>query len=84
MKKFIRNSYIKKIIGALSDTKTVILTGARQVGKTTILKQIQDRVQSQQPCLYLNCEELFDKKFGSLKEFVVWIHTEFGLDATQP
>ena len=54
--------------------KAVIIYGARQVGKTTLVKNIQDKFKSDS--LYLNCDEpdikiaLTDKTSTELKSFI--------------
>lgn len=47
----------KVTVDLTKDTKTVIILGARQVGKTTLMKEIQRKfVEKQQKALYLNCD----------------------------
>ncbi len=58
----IRDSYIKKIDTALKNVPIVILIGARQVGKTSILQMLEYK-----PYIFLNGQEpstalLFDKQ----------------------
>lgn len=47
-----------KVISDLTaDTKTVIILGARQVGKTTLVREIEHKfTEKQQKVLYLNCD----------------------------
>ena len=54
--------------------KVIIIYGARQVGKTTLVKNIQDKFHGD--CLYLNCDEpdiknaLTEKTSTELKSFI--------------
>lgn len=77
-----RKSYIDMMNKKLMREKTLIITGARQVGKTTILRQFQK--QQTLPCLYINCEEYFSLPFTTLKEFGTRLHIEYGFDITLP
>lgn len=77
---FQRKSYLQTLSDALKKEKTIILTWARQVGKTTILKEFQEQEKDKTPCLYINCEEYFETRFSNLKEFCTWIQTEFDFD----
>ena len=63
----------KQIKSTLFKGKVIILYGARQVGKTTLVKEIQNEIEGS---AYFNCEEpyvrdaLEDKSSGELKDFV--------------
>lgn len=83
MTTFQRKSYLKTFTEALKHEKTIILTWARQVGKTTLLKQFQEQQKEKIPCLYLNCEDYFETRFSNLKEFCTWIQTEFNFDVNK-
>lgn len=83
MTAFQRKSYLKTFTEALKHEKTIILTWARQVGKTTLLKQFQEQQKDQVPCLYVNCEDYFETRFSNFKEFCTWILTEFNFDVNK-
>lgn len=63
-----------KIEGKLFKGKVIIIYGARQVGKTTLIKEIQKKYQENS--LYLNCDEpdirdnLTNKTSTELKSFI--------------
>lgn len=83
MENKVRNSYLSILTDAVEKEKSIILTGARQVGKTTLLKIVKQQQENKTPCLYLNCEEYFSERFSNLKEFCTRIKTEFNFDVYQ-
>ncbi len=53
----IKRKILKKINKWVDSKKILILNGARQVGKTTILKEIETELKSKNKnCIYLNLE----------------------------
>lgn len=52
----------KRIIEKLETKKILLVLGARQVGKTTLLNLIKNKFYSQKKILYLNCDIEEDKK----------------------
>jgi len=70
----VTRSIQKDIEGALFQGKIVVIYGARQVGKTTLVKKILEKYENDS--LYLNCDELdirdalTDKTSTELKSFV--------------
>ena len=52
----------KRIGEKLTTKKILIVLGARQVGKTTLLNSIKNKFYSQKKVLYLNCDVEEDKK----------------------
>ena len=53
---YIKRTIQKKIEENLFDHKIIVIYGARQVGKTTLLKKIQEKYQ-QKESLFLDCDE---------------------------
>jgi len=54
---FIQRKILESIKKWLKSDKILILNGARQVGKTTILKRIKKELEKQEKnCIYLNLE----------------------------
>lgn len=74
MNNLVNRTISQKIKDALFKDKVVIVYGARQVGKTTLVKQILQ--QFPQKSLYLNCDEpdirqaLTDRTSTELKQFL--------------
>ena len=48
----------KKLIGLINDRKISLLIGARQVGKTTILKTLFNKLSKSNNCLFLDLDIL--------------------------
>lgn len=79
----IKRQVLPEIINHLSSKEITLITGARQVGKTTLMKEIQ-RIQEQkhQKTLYLNLD--FDNDFvyfKSQEKFLQKLRLEFGQQA---
>lgn len=52
----------KRIVSGLKNPKILLILGARQVGKTTLLNSIKNRFYTHKKVLYLNCDIEEDKK----------------------
>lgn len=82
MSKIIRSQYAGSIISDLQKDWLVLLTGARQVGKTTLMHQVADKLKIKK--LYVSIEDRFGEKWKSKKEFTQWLIFEHGFDIKQP
>ncbi len=80
MKKFLRISQLDKIENYLKKEKTLLLTWARQVWKTTILLQLQKKYENLWVATkYINCEDYFED-FKSKQDLIHWISQFHGFD----
>ncbi len=80
--KFIRTSYIQTIIKWLQNDRLVLLTGARQVGKTTLMQQVEKDLGIKS--IFVNMEDWFGQQRNSKKDFVDWLMLEHWFDVYQP
>lgn len=77
-----RTTYIQKIIAGLKDDRLVLLTGARQVGKTTLMHQVEQELAI--TSVFVNMEDWFGEQRTNKKDFVDWLMLEYGFDVYQP
>ena len=77
-----RTKYLQKLQKLCNESKVVTLLGARQVGKTTLMKQFQKTCSL--PSVYINCENFFETPFSSLNAMIQWMQNEYGLNLHQP
>ena len=82
MKQVIRQDYIDRITAGLKADKLVLLTGARQVGKTTLMLQVEQQLWL--PSLLVNMEDWFGEDRTSKEDFLDWISLKFGFDVYSP
>ncbi len=67
---FKRYKYLNQIYNWLEDHKIILLLGARQVGKTTLLKMILNDDRIDLPKYYVNFDEFYERKFVDKNEFI--------------
>lgn len=60
-----------KLISEKDDNKIIILLGARQVGKTTLLKELQQEIQQEATTMYLDLDFLANYEIISSTENVI-------------
>ena len=77
----LRTTYIERIVLELQKDKLVLLTGARQVGKTTLMKQVDEHMGT--PSLMVNMEDWFGENWSNKQDFIDWISITFGFDVYQ-
>ena len=71
--KISRDKYLEKIRKSLSREKVTFLIGARRVGKTTLMKAIQEKVKGSKS-LYISFDDLLSlPKFSSTADFLSYL-----------
>lgn len=87
MEKFVRERYMKPLIQSTKTERLVLLTGARQVGKTTLLRQLEASLKTQgEMTLFLNFEDFWTSGkalFDSKEHFLRFVSREYGADLTR-
>jgi uncharacterized protein len=53
-----KREILSHILAQCDNKEIIILTGARQTGKTTLLRQIEIEIQKNRPAFFLNLENL--------------------------
>lgn len=85
MQNFYRKKYMDRILETIQKEKLILLVGARQVGKTTIMDMTREALKEQwKKCLYFNFEDFFGKTFESKTEIVDFFQFEYGFDLHLP
>ncbi|MDR0860558.1 MAG: AAA family ATPase [Candidatus Peribacteria bacterium] len=81
---FIRKSYIHQIKTLISKEKLLVILGARQAGKTSLLSLLQEDTDIQKQfssLVYFNFEDIFGQKtFVNKQDFYDFIQTAIGAD----
>ena len=72
-----RRPILAELLMELQHEKLLLLVGARQVGKTTLLHLIQETYQKH---TYINCDDFFDRTFRDKKAFLDFLLVEKGFD----
>jgi len=76
---YLRNAYLQKIKQALQKEKLVLLLGARQVGKTTLLHQLKEYHFPE--AVYVNCEKkCLGEDLSNYEEFLTMFKFKFNVD----
>lgn len=85
MKNFYRKKYMDRITATIEKDRLILLVGARQVGKTTIMDMVRDVLEGWgEKCLYFNFEDFFGRTFASKAEIVDFFRFEYGFDLAEP
>jgi predicted AAA+ superfamily ATPase len=81
---FLRKSYIQQIKTLISTDKLLVILGARQAGKTSLLSFLQEDTSIQKQfstIVYFNFEDIFGKKtFINKQDFYDFIKATTGAD----
>jgi predicted AAA+ superfamily ATPase len=81
---FLRKSYITQIKTIISKEKLLVILGARQAGKTSLLYLLKEEVSIKKKfntIVYFNFEDIFGKKeFINKQDFYDFIKTNTGAD----
>jgi len=77
MKKIIREYYLRILKKSLKNKKICFLVGARQVGKTTLLKQFTKNLKNY---AFLSCDEIGLKNFESTTDFLNYFSVTKGVN----
>jgi len=81
---FLRKSYIDQIRSIISKEKLLVVFGARQVGKTSLLYLLKEEISIQKKykkIVYFNFEDIFGKKeFVNKQDFYDFIKTNTDAD----
>ena len=81
---FLRKSYIDQIKSTISKEKLLVILGARQAGKTSLLYLLKEETSIQKKftkIVYFNFEDIFGKKeFINKQDFYDFIKTNTGAD----
>ncbi|MEF2175073.1 MAG: AAA family ATPase, partial [Candidatus Absconditabacteria bacterium] len=75
-----RKKYLDKILSKIDTEKLFLLVGARQVGKTTIMEMLKERLESSFKTLYFNLEDIFGIEFNTKNDFINYFLFEYGFD----
>ncbi len=81
---FIRKKYLNQLYQSLETEKLILLYGARQVGKTTLLKMLLESSDIKQEKYYINFEDIFDMNFKSKDEFIDYLSFKYKVDFASP
>jgi predicted AAA+ superfamily ATPase len=81
---YLRNKKLQELRNSLENTKICFLIGARQIGKTTLLKKFMKEIQAKKniSAVFLSCDEVSLKKFESAREMLQYFSFEKGIDFT--
>ena len=66
----VRNLPFAKVKQSLSHKKITFLVGARQVGKTTLMKHLQSQTKNS---AYINCDDMYTQVFKNGSDFIEYI-----------
>jgi len=77
MQKIKRDNYLNILKKSLTNSKITFLIGARQVGKTTLLKQFSQELKD---CTFVSCDKLSLRKFESAEDLLNNISLKQGID----
>lgn len=77
---FKRKKYLDKIYSYLKTEKLIILYWARQVWKTTLLKTLISDKKIKEQKIYINFDDLYEKKFSSKDEFLKFLEFNYSVN----
>lgn len=83
MKNIFRKSYIQRIKEAFGKDTLVLLYGARQVGKTTLMHMYREYIAEELSSRYCNCEEFMSEPVTK-KWLSDWLLLNLWCDLTKP
>lgn len=75
-----RKKYLDKILSKIDTEKLFLLVWARQVGKTTIMEMLKERLESSFKTLYFNLEDIFGIEFNTKNDFINYFLFEYWFD----
>jgi len=73
----IKRNLLQEIKKYLSDKEALIIVGARQVGKTCLLKLLMQQIADKSPSFYFDLEDLNTLKIfnGGVEEFILYLNS---------
>lgn len=75
-----RKKYLDKILSKIDTEKLFLLVWARQVGKTTIMEMLKQKLESSFKTLYFNLEDVFGIEFNTKNDFINYFLFEYWFD----
>jgi predicted AAA+ superfamily ATPase len=78
--KIYRKKYIDAILSKIENEKLFLLVWARQVGKTTIMEILKQKLEDAHKTLYFNLEDIFGIEFHTKTDFINYFLFEYGFD----
>ncbi len=77
---FKRKKYLDELYEGLKKEKLIILYGARQVGKTTLLKILLEDTELETQKIYINFDDMYTKNFKTKDEFMKYLSFNYWVD----
>jgi len=77
---FKRTKYLDELYSALENEKLIIIYGARQVWKTTLLRVLLEDDTLDVTKKYINFDDIYDKKFKTKQDFINYLAFNYEID----
>ncbi|MDP2090140.1 MAG: ATP-binding protein [Candidatus Gracilibacteria bacterium] len=77
---FKRKKYLDQLYSYLEKEKLIIIYGARQVGKTTLIKTVLGDDNIVQTKIYINFDDIYEKSFKTKNDFITYVGFNYNVD----